>query len=76
MDMRKIYLDQCHVSRYISDWMLCQECHGPVCLQALTLTAQDLVGGVQRCRIYDADQLVAACIALAAEIPPQVRCIA
>lgn len=43
-------------------------------LQVMPMTAKDLVAGVQRCRVYDADQLVAACVALAAEVPPQVRC--
>lgn len=41
-------------------------------MQELSTTANDLLAGVHRCRVYDADQLVAACVALAADIPPQV----
>ena len=42
-------------------------------LQGAPAAARELLGGVQRCRVHDAAQLVGACVALAEEIPPQVR---
>jgi Rad51 len=43
------------------------------CLQAQQLQAQEFLAGVHRCRVHDADELVAACVTLAAEIPHHVR---